>query len=355
MNSDTKPSAGKQAVFVAILIVAPLLLLAGLELVGRAAISVLYGVPGKSYGLYKSDPVLGHYPAPNTYNQMATLNDGAFRNVEDVIEPRPAGALRIIAYGGSTTFCPSLATAACWPSQFEKQLRASDGNPHHQVLNGGVVLWSLGHVLERIKRDLPKFGPDMVIVYSGINEAANANSLAQAGTPIAKLVAAGHYGVAAANYPASEWLHLHSLLFKVARYLILRTIAGEHGNHGEAVIEAKTAPQADDPAVMQNYLVVLGRTIKQVRDSGAEPVFVIQASTKPMLVMAYSVAGGRKACEMGVRVLDAREAVAVYPGPIGNLFDSSIHYSAKGATVLAEYLYDRLFARQGYSACDRLN
>jgi len=354
MDDHRMPSAGKRAAFITILIVAPLLLLGCLELAARATTSLLYGVPGKSYGLFRSDPVLGHYPAANTYSHLTTLNDGAFRNVEDVIEPKPAGALRVIAYGGSTTFCPNLTTTACWPSQLEMRLRAAAGPVRHQVLNGGVVLWSLGHLLERAKRDLPKFKPNMAIIYSGINELANASSLAEAGTPIAELVAAGRYGVAAANYPASSWLHLHSLLFKIARYFILRMGVLEHEAHGDAVMEAKTAQPADDLAVVRNYEVVLERIIKEARDNGAEPVFVIQASTKWMPVMTYSPAGGKVACAMGVRVVDARVAVAAYPGAIGDLFDSSIHYSAKGAAFLADYLYDRLFVHPGYSVCDRL-
>jgi len=348
MSTPPDPGTGKKTAFVAVLLIAPLLLITGLELAGRVAVSLLFGVPGKSYGLYRADPVLGHFPAPNSYNQLTSLNDGAFRNTENVIDPRPRGARRVIAYGGSITFCPQLSTEACWPHQLQERLRTGDGNAGHQVLNGGVVQWSLGHVFERARRDLAKFKPDAVILYSGNNESANAGHLDQAGTPIGELVAQGRYGAVATNYPASDWLNINSLFYKVARYVILRT--GERIFSNPLIGE----PPPLDPATLANYLVVLERVVKFVRSSGAEPIFVIQAGLSDQTGTNYSVVGAKTACAAGARVLDAREAVAAYPGPPSDLFASSIHYSAKGAAVLADYLYDRLYKRDGYSLCGKL-
>ena len=70
------------------------------------------------------------------------MNDWGFRNSEDVIDPKPTGALRIIAYGGSTTFLPNEVEENTWTYQLQQKLRQKTGNPAHQVLNGGVVLWS---------------------------------------------------------------------------------------------------------------------------------------------------------------------------------------------------------------------
>ena len=107
------PSRGRVALYTLFLICAPLALLAGLELSARALISVMYGVPGKSYGIYQPDPVLGHFPEPDTYNHVTELNDIAFRNEEDLITPKPPNTERIIVYGGSTAFCPQLKTNEC--------------------------------------------------------------------------------------------------------------------------------------------------------------------------------------------------------------------------------------------------
>src|ERR1700756_5508085 len=99
----------KKLVFTLIIIFAPPLLLVGVaEGIGRAVLHYKYGVPGKNYGLSTYDPVLGAVHAPNAYNSNSETNSFGFRNSEDVFEPKPRGALRIIAYGGSTTFCYNL-------------------------------------------------------------------------------------------------------------------------------------------------------------------------------------------------------------------------------------------------------
>ncbi|MCH8237425.1 MAG: hypothetical protein IIC06_04555 [Proteobacteria bacterium] len=362
--------------FVIVLLMAPLVLLVGLELASRVAISLIYGVPGKTYGIYQADPVLGHFPAPNSYNHLASMNDWGFRNAEDVITPKPEGAERVITYGGSTTFCPKLTTEACWSGQLEKRMRKGDGNPGHQVLNGGVVLWSLGHVLERAKRDLPKWKPDKVIIYSGFNEVSHAGYLSRAGMPINKLVDEGRYGVVAPNYPASDWLSLNSVIFKIARGIFVSGYRQFYPPKGEAFSKANSPPAVGtepgasakekasateigslpppDPVILKNYLVVLERLITLIRLNGAEPVMVIQASKIPTTIEKYSRIGAKMACGMGVRALDSREAVASYQGAKDELYSSTIHYSAKGAAVLADYLYDRLFKRVEFSVCDKL-
>ena len=106
--------------------------------------------------------------------------------------------------------------------------------------------------------------------------------------------------------------------------------------------------------MLKNYLVVLERLIQLVRRHGAEPVMMIQSSKAPSTGTEFSRIGAEMACEMGVRVLDSRVAVASYQGAKDKLYSSSIHYSAEGAAVLADYLYDRLFKRVEFSVCDKL-
>jgi len=368
VNTPPEPGTKKKTAFVIVLLMAPLVLLVGLELAGRVAINLIYGVPGKTYGIYQADPVLGHFPAPNTYNHLTSLNDWGFRNAEDVIAPKPEGAERVVVYGGSSTFCPKLTTEACWPGQLEKRMRKGDGNASHQVLNGGVVLWSLGHVLERAKREIPKLKPDKVIIYSGINEIGNSGFLNRAGMPIDRLVAEGRYGVAAMNYPSSDWLALNSVIFKIARGVVVSGVRQIAPPKGEVPHKTDASPATGtgagssgnekvslpppDPAMLKNYLVVLERLIELVRRNGAEPVMLIQSSKVPNVGTAFSRIGAEMICKMGVRALDSREAVASYQGPKDELHRSSIHYSAKGAAVLADYLYDRLYRRKGFSICN---
>ena len=106
--------------------------------------------------------------------------------------------------------------------------------------------------------------------------------------------------------------------------------------------------------MLKNYLVVLKRLIQLAQRNGAEPVMLVQSSKIPNAGTEFSRIGAKMACGMDVRALDSREAVASYQGPKDELHSSSIHYSAKGAAVLADYLYDRLFKRVKFSVCDKL-
>ena len=349
MAENIEISGKKKLLFSVVLCLLPILLLVLAEISGRAVVFFLYGHPGKSYGIYESDPVLGHFPAPNTYNHLTALNDYAFRNAENVIEPKPKGALRIIAYGGSTTFSYNLGTEESWPYKLERRMREGLGNPAHQVLNGGGVIWSLSHLLERTRRELPVLKPDMVLIYSGINEESNTIFLKKEGRNIHDLVTAGHYGAAAVNYPQSSWLHLNSLTFKALRKVmaslgLARLFAG--GEEDGIGLRGTV-----DPSILKNYIEVLKRFIALARSNGAEPVFVIQASREYKFITDYSRKGADTACGLGVRVVDAALAVDANPGGPGELFETNIHYSAKGADVLAEYLFERVFRNPTYSAC----
>lgn len=346
------PSPSRVALYALFLICAPLVLLVGLELSARALIAIMYGVPGKSYGIYQPDPVLGHFPKPNTYNHITGLNDVAFRNEEDLIAPKPPNAERIIVYGGSTTFCPQLETIECWPAQLQKNLRNTEGGARHQVLNGGVVLWSLGHILERAKRELPIFKPSRVIIYSGFNEKANQHYLKLDGVQLGDLVAAERYGVAAANYPASQWLSFHSILFKIGRSLMVsgwRHFVPAGKGNAKPARKSAAAPEAPKPIsaleanLITNYEKTLAILIKLIRGHGVEPIFVIQASTD-VAATRISRSGAVIACALRARVIDAQQAVASYPGPRSDLFVTAIHYNPKGAKMLGEHIHKSMQA-----------
>ena len=162
----------KKILFTLILVVGfPVAIVLAMEIAGHAYIHFRYGVPGKTYGLWTYDEELGAIHAANAYNNNSQTNNFGFRNKEDVIEPKPPGAYRVIAYGGSTTFCYNLETDRAWPIRLQERLRAHT-NPKSQVLNGGAIMWSIGLEITRATRDLPRLKPDIVLIYSGINEEA---------------------------------------------------------------------------------------------------------------------------------------------------------------------------------------
>ena len=341
--SETQFSKKRVALFTIFLVLlVPGLIVLG-EVSARVVMNLAYGVKGKSYGIYAGDPVLGHFPAPNTYNHLTSLNDRAFRNRQNVINPKPKGALRLIAYGGSTTFSYNLPTEKTWTYLLQRRMRDELGDTAHQVLNGGVVLWSLSHSYERAKREIPVLKPDYVLLYSGINEESNALYLETSGPGIQQLVVGNTFGVAADNYIASSWLHRNSLLFKLFRKALVSVTDGVLGGAKPKLFSGQTP----DDYVLTNYLKVLDSFVRLARKHGAKLIFIIQAgrdsSPTDKRALGYSARGGEHLKTMGVKVIDTRDMIGRYQGKTGELFETSIHFSEKGSQVLADYLFQRIF------------
>ena len=88
-------------------------------------------------------------------------------NVLDLPMPKPPGGFRIVCEGGSTTF-DLLATdnAATWPARLGARL----GRKNVDVANAGFPGWtSLESLVSLEIRDID-LGPDLVVVYSGVND-----------------------------------------------------------------------------------------------------------------------------------------------------------------------------------------
>ena len=340
---ETRYSDKQVRLFVLFLVLLVPGLIVAAELSARLVMNLAYGVKGKSYGIYSGDPAFGHMPAPNTYNHVTSLNDRAFRNRENVLEPKPESALRLIAYGGSTTFSYNLPTEKSWTYLLQRRMREKLGPAPHQVLNGGVVLWSISHAYERAKREIPVLKPDYVLLYSGINEESNAIFLESDGPGIQSLVVRDEFGVAATNYVASSWLYRNSLLFKLFRTAFVTVRESLLGSSKPSLFSG------DDPDVyvLANYLKVLDSFVGLARAHGAKLVFIVQVSrdTTPAdkRAIGHSTKGAERLGPLGIKIIDARDMVRRYEGKPGELFDSSIHFSEMGARVFADYLFRRIF------------
>jgi len=333
--------------FVIIFAIFPLVLF---EAGGRLYIYFKHGVPGKSYGLWRDDKVLGVQHKENAYNMTSETNNWGFRNKEDVPARKPENSLRLIAYGGSTTFCYNLSNDEAWPVQLQGILR-EERNINDQVLNGGAINWSLGHLYARAKKDIPALKPDYVIIYSGINEPTNAAYLSAQGKSLKKMTADGIYGAFATNYDQNRWSKRNLLTVKAIDYVIqplLSRYRHKKGKVGEVSGDTDINP---DPVISNNYLHVLEEFIKLITDNGGKVVFVIQAQGKDaygtLQLTSYSLSGASLAEKQGAIVIDAREVVSEYEGDPMDLFaDSGVHYSALGAKKLADYLFREAFHDQ---------
>jgi len=318
-----------------------LLILLLLEGAARLYVQAQYGVPGKSYGLWRADEELGAQHAENAYNTRYQTNDYGFRNPEPLIQPKPAGAWRLIAYGGSTTFCYDLGDAETWPARLEGLLRQTH-HPSDQVLNAGAIAWSLGHAFARARKDIPALAPDLVLIYSGINEDLNARALAAEGVSIERLVRAGDYGRFARSLSQNSWLQRNSVVLKLLDHWLAPWVrdAGLGMAPPGSTDEVPTAP---DPAILENYLRTLEAFLDFAHEQGARTLFVAQTHGGNNKINAYLTSYSRAGIEVararGALVVDAETLVASYDGDPMDLFSpSGVHYSPLGAQRLAELI-----------------
>ena len=338
----------KKVLFTLILAIGlPFVLILAIEGAGFAIVHFKHGVPGKSYGLWIYDAELGAIHARNAYNSNSQTNDYGFRNKERVFEPKPPGAYRVIAYGGSTTFCYNLETDRAWPLRVQEILRART-NSNSQVLNAGAIMWSIGQEVARAKRDLPRLKPDVVIIYSGINEEANAELLRAEGISLERALAEGRHGLFTHHLDQSWWLKRNST---IVRFIDYAGVADWLSPNQPANIDGgrPKAPLKDtgiNPVVAENFDRTLREFIELIRKNGAKPIYVIVGGLPELggntQLLRYSRQGAETARQAGALVIDFNEVIAGYKGNKRDLFsDSGVHWSDLGAGLLAEFIDEK--------------
>lgn len=325
-----------------------ILILGLAELSVRLFIHLEYGVPGKSYGIFESHPLLGGQLRANSYSLTREYNDHGFQTTENV--DFRDGVARIVTYGGSTTFCYNLPMEQSWPLLLQERLRAVGDRA--QVLNAGVTMWSSGHILVKAREQLSTLHPKLVIIYSGINEEHNRDFLKTEGRALADGNSVSGEVAFARNLTQSNWLYQNLLLYKIA-HVIGGKITGwlDTATAHPAFPFAEEAPadlvDRTDPTTFENYLGNLRALKAVIENAGARMVFVIQArgrnDDKVNRLTAYSRRAASEMRRAGVIVLDPQRALMAGPGPLGSLFhDTGVHYSAAGAERFAAFLASAL-------------
>jgi lysophospholipase L1-like esterase len=327
----------------------PFLMIAGAEAAGRFYIWLEHGVPGHTYGIYTYDPVLKGILAPMSYNTADKIfNNQGFQRIQDSAVERPKDTVRVIAYGGSTTFCYNLPTGKDWPMLLEK-FAGIDGRKI-EMLNAGDVSWTLSQALARSRKDVPRYKPDIIIFYEGLNEESNFDALTAEGIDMAAEVAAGHFGLFTTRLPQDNWFFRNSLVAKafmsgaspLAKFLSPPPSPPDS--------EISTALK---PLVLANFRGTLAKAIDEWQAGGAKVIYVIQAHGKIKRtlerLMEYSPAAADIARDKGAIVVDARQVVRDYKGDITDLFiDTGVHWSEKGAPLMAQFVYDRVKDADGW-------
>ena len=315
---------------------------------------------GKTYGVMRVDKELGFTHAPNSYNTSRVTNNMGFLNINDVVSPenRNLEDVVFIAYGGSTTYCYNLEQKKAWPNIFQDKM--CDAKKNNQlckfsVFNGGHVMYSIGHIYKRAKRDIPIVKPNYLIIYSGINEYANYQQLKrQKKIDVDQLIKNKEYGLIA-KYDF-WYIKNNSIIVKLFYYKIiepLKTLVRDLRKNSEDKnfqIKKKVVSSLgkNAPIIYENYFGVLKQLINLAAKHNTKVIFLVQSqdtdNKKNDIFATYmSQKAKDKVSELGAIVIDTREILDEYNGNKKELFHyTGFHYSVKGSNLVANLLLNKL-------------
>lgn len=97
------------------------------------------------------------------------INSHALRG-EEFPEAKPAGEIRIMTIGGSTTAAEEVGEEETYPAQLQALLRARFAGRHIRVVNAGIPSYSVKNALLDYSLRLYRFEPDFVTIFHGIND-----------------------------------------------------------------------------------------------------------------------------------------------------------------------------------------
>jgi len=309
-----------------------------IEAGARAVMHFLYGSPGKSYGLWISDSELGATHRPNGYNTLTTLNDYGFRNKEDVVEPKPPGSLRIIAFGGSTTFGYNLRDGETYTERLEALLRRDPDYAGTQVLNAGRITYSSAQNLILMKRLVPRLKPDYALLYEGVNEILNAWALEADGRSLDDLKS--QYGVIGKSYDYNRWLKRNSLIVRFVDYVVKTRHLEPEGTERATKGCGDVADSTDvhvHPWIIENYRHLLRQMIEFLRVHHVTVIVFRYPSVCSEKQRLFSDLSASIAEEEGSRVCDLQARFDQLGGRKADLFiQTGVHVTAEGAELIAE-------------------
>lgn len=338
-------------------VVAITCIVGGIALMGEIACRVVmwwkHGVPGHTYGIYRADDEIGAVHRPHSYNSNSIINNFGLRNTEDIAQVKPAGALRVYCSGGSTTFCYNLVTDEAWPAILQKELRSAPGHEKDEVLNGGEICFSLNHEFALGRRTIPTLKPDVVLLFTGVNEGMQAQQFAaQSPERLNQLMRAEAWGVPATNLDQARFWKRNSALTRLWDYYGKKLL--EHQATAEFRSEDILTPPPGDPSmhpfVMANLEHTLPKYLDFIKANGATPV-VIRFGDNGMhnWYMDHGIRKWREkavqiAMERGVTICDVAAVIDKRSDRKECFVESGVHVTSLGAQVMATELKKTLLS-----------
>jgi len=117
-------------------------------------------------------PFVGNAPAPGKHNN-AFINSMQFRELKNLVIPKPTNIYRIFLVGGSTAFSSAApddnSTIAAYLENILNKKLSSDGKLF-EVITAANPAWASTHERIFIENKLSELEPDMIITFSGVND-----------------------------------------------------------------------------------------------------------------------------------------------------------------------------------------
>ena len=136
----------------------------------------------ESYYPFEDDEELGlrHIPgssgtvtARGTEPHTVSFNRFGFRGPRPETEEKSEGVVRIGVLGASTSENIYVADGNTWPEHLERNLRLELDTDRIEVINMAVSGYTLRNAVRSLRLHGLRFRPDLVIVYSGVNDFVN--------------------------------------------------------------------------------------------------------------------------------------------------------------------------------------
>lgn len=123
----------------------------------RLASSIETMLEDRPDSLCTMDPELGWRPRPGLDNGVDQINSQGLRSAREYAPDAGAGTLRVAAFGDSFVYGSEVETRDAWASVIERR------RPDTEVLNYGVPGYGQGQVLLRLRAEVARLSPDVVL------------------------------------------------------------------------------------------------------------------------------------------------------------------------------------------------
>lgn len=259
-----------------------------------------------------------------TYKSSGSFKDGYYQYGKNDAE------ITIITLGGSTTSSYEMWGVKPWPQILYEKF--SHSNKNIKILNGGIAGYNSYQELLKILRDVNSIQPDLVISFSGLNDAVYSNYDYPYYTPHLQAIYEGFinntnkyclplsYGLRNRKEPGELWIKNMKYIFEISRL-----------------------NQIDFLAFLQPFIVSEGYQMDR------EESYLINSETEILKCMELE---RNFLCKVRPQIKDIafiNDMSDCFNGNKG-LFRDQYHVYESGNTIIAEHIYNEIIKRFKYCA-----